>query len=94
MSESGRDAETDTTVTVEIDQDELYTAVRTGIEDALLDVLGTVLLLALALLLVGVGVQAIVETPSSVNVAFGGVMVGLGLAITAAAFDLLPPFRG
>lgn len=93
MTDPEPEPKTDGGSSVETDQADLYTTIRTAVTDALLDVLGTVLLLALAVLFVGVGVQAIVETPSSVNVAFGGVAICLGLAIAAAAFDLLPPFR-
>ncbi|QCS42612.1 hypothetical protein [Natrinema versiforme] len=73
-------------------QGELYTVLRTAITDALLDVLGTVFLLAIALLFVVTGVYGLLVGPSRTGVVVGTVFVALGAAIAAVALDYVPPF--
>ena len=76
-----------------LEREELYAVVQSAVRDALLDVLGTVVLLGFALLLVAVGGRAVISG-STTAVALGVGAVVVGFAITAAALDLVPPFRG
>ncbi|MXV64606.1 hypothetical protein GS429_21520 [Natronorubrum sp. JWXQ-INN-674] len=97
MTDSGpettRETETDGSASVDIDQDELYTTVRTAVTDAMLAVLGTVALLGFAVLFVYAGARLLFATPSTAGGAAGVAGIGLGFAIAAAALELLPPFR-
>lgn len=82
--------ETDGGVDVRIDQTELYDVVHAAVRDALLDILGTVLLLGFALLFVAMGVQVLFIASS-----MGGATVGvgiflLGFVLAAAALDIRP----
>ncbi|NUC74371.1 hypothetical protein HTZ84_19080 [Haloterrigena sp. SYSU A558-1] len=91
-TDSGRDVGSDDDVGVALERDELYTVIRTAVRDALLDVLGTVLLLGLALLFVATGARALAD-PSSGGTALGvgGILVGFGIA--ASALGLGPSIR-
>jgi hypothetical protein len=77
------------------DPDALYRVVRTAVKDALLDVIGTLLLLGVALVLVVAGGQLLVGgmsgATSGVMVGVGAVVALFGLSVAATALDLLPP---
>lgn len=73
------------------DPDALYRVVRAAVKDALLDVIGTLLLLGVALVLVVTGGQLLVGATSGVMVGVGAVVVLFGLSVAATALDLLPP---
>jgi len=72
------------------DPDALYRVVRAAVKDALLDVIGTLLLLGVALVLVLTGGQLLVSAISGVMVGVGAVLVLLGLYVAATALDLIP----
>lgn len=75
---------------VESDRGEIYSAVRFGFKDAILDVIGTVLLLGFSLIFVFVGVRGLViETSTAVSIAF---VIG-GFVLAMVALDFVPFFR-
>lgn len=75
-----------------IDEAALYAVVRRAVEDALLGVIGTVLLVGVAVVLVLVGVAiALGAGLGRPLVALLGVVIGLvGLYVGASTLDLLP----
>ncbi|WP_248903458.1 hypothetical protein [Halocatena marina] len=79
--------------TIGINQRELYIVVRTAVKDALMDVLGTVLLLGFALLFVSIGAQRLFDASSTGGSALGGSIVILGFVLAGAALDLIPSIR-
>ncbi|QGA81751.1 hypothetical protein [Halomicrobium sp. LC1Hm] len=75
------------------DPDTLYRVVRAAIKDALLDVIGTLLLLGVALVVVTIGGQLLLGAMSEVAVAVGAFLVLFGLYLGAATLGLIPPLR-
>lgn len=71
----------------------LYSVVRTAVKDALLDVIGTVLLVGVGLVLVTAGGQAVVQTPSLPGIAVGVWLAAIGIYLAATALELVPPIR-
>lgn len=86
---SGRD---DRTV-AEFDDAKLYTVVRDAVKDALLDVVGTLLLVGVAFVLVVAGAQALLQSASLLPAAVGLLFVVVGLYVAAATLELVPPIR-
>lgn len=80
-----KDTATDGGTTADIDRDELYQTVHVAVEDALMDVLGTVLYLIVAFVFIVGGGQSIIASPGPVNTLFGSGMIGVGLVIAAVA---------
>jgi hypothetical protein len=76
-----------------IDEAALFRLIRDAVKDALLDVIGTLLLLGLASVLVLVGVQLFFSSLSQLGVAIGGVLVIVGLYLAAATLEIVPPIR-
>jgi len=74
------------------DPDALYRVVRAATKDALLDVVGTILLLAVAIVLVAIGAGGLLSG-SAPSVAVGAVLVVVGCYIAAATLELVPPIR-
>ena len=85
----GRDVEADGGREVGIDERMLYDVVWTAVEDAILDVLGTVALLVIALVVVWVGGTVAVSAGSTDGLAGGIAAVGAGVALAAIALDLV-----
>ncbi|MFC6989210.1 hypothetical protein ACFQJD_11735 [Haloplanus sp. GCM10025708] len=75
------------------DEARLYTVVRNAVKDALLDVVGTLLLVGVAFVLVVAGVQAVLWGLSPGTITIGVVAVAFGLYLAAAALELVPPVR-
>lgn len=73
------------------DPDALYRVVHAAVKDALLDVIGTVLLLGVALVLVATGGQLLLWSLSGAAAVAGAVLIVLGCYVAATALDLLPP---
>lgn len=73
--------------------DGVYPAAYGAVRDALFDAVGTVLLLALALLCLAVGVQVLLAGSSGVAFVLAGGVLGTGCVLVAAAFDLVPSFH-
>lgn len=76
-----------------IDEAALFRLVRDAVRDALLDVIGTLLLLGLASVLVLVGVQLYLSSISGLGAALGGVLAVVGLYLAAATLEIIPPLR-
>lgn len=74
------------------DPDALYRVVRAATKDALLDVIGTVLLLGVATVLVAAGVGGLLSGTVPA-VAVGTVLVLVGLYMAAATLEIIPPIR-
>ena len=78
-----------------MDEGALYVVVRRAVEDAVLGVIGTLLLVGVALVLVWVGGAMAVNAGSSQPVATvaGVAIVLVGLYIAAASLEVIPPIR-
>lgn len=79
--------------TVDFDEQALYRVVRSAVEDAILGVLGTLLLLAIAAFFVFIGFDMLRSTVSAASLGFGGVFIAFGLYLGAATLGLIPPLR-
>jgi len=75
------------------DEAALYTVVRDAVKDALLDVIGTVLLVGIAFVLVIAGVQAVFSSMSFGTVAIGIGVTAVGVYLAAATLEVIPPIR-
>jgi hypothetical protein len=75
-----------------IDEAALFRLIRDAVKDALLDVIGTLLLLGLALVLVSAGVQLAISL-SQLGIVVGGALVAVGLYLAAATLEIIPPIR-
>lgn len=75
-----------------IDRGELYVIIRQAVRDALLGVIGTLLLVGLGLVLLWFGIMlAVSAVNSSLIGALGGVVVALiGFYIAASELDVIP----
>lgn len=72
-------------------REELYRIVRAAVEDAIRDVLGTVVLLGLSLVLLAAGASGLLTAGSATGVAVGAGLALAGLGLAAVALDLVPP---
>lgn len=77
---------------VGFDEVALYTVVRKAVEDAILDVIGTLLLVGVALVVVWIGAAAIVSgtTPGLLG---GTAAILFGVYLAAATLEVIPPAR-
>lgn len=75
------------------DEATLYRVVRAAVKDALLDVLGMLLLVGVAFVLVLAGVQAVLASGSTAGAAVGLAVAGFGLYLAAATLEVIPPVR-
>ncbi|MEA5409939.1 hypothetical protein VB773_21780 [Haloarculaceae archaeon H-GB2-1] len=75
------------------DEAALYTVVRDAVKDALLDVIGTILLLGIAFVLVIVGIQAVFSSISLWTAAIGIGVTAVGVYLAAATLEIIPPIR-
>jgi len=82
-------------VQVAIDEGALYVVVRKAVEDAVLGVIGTLLLVGVALVLVWIGGAMAVSAGGRQPVAtVAGVAIALvGLYVAAASLEVVPPIR-
>lgn len=76
--------------TVEFDEVRLYGVVRKAVEDAILGVIGTLLLLGVAFVLIGIGFSTAARIGSPTGIAVGTVVVLFGLYLVAATLELIP----
>lgn len=76
-----------------LDEATLYAIVRNAVEDALLSVIGTVLLVGTAFVLVAFGAQAVLGSASVAGAAVGVAIAAVGVYIAAATLELIPPLR-
>jgi hypothetical protein len=73
------------------DEAALYTVVRDAVKDALLDVIGTVLLLGIAFVLVVAGAQAVFSSLSLEAAALGIGVTAAGVYLAATTLEVVPP---
>ena len=73
----------------DIDEQRLYTIIRDAVEDAILGVLGTLLLLGIAAFFVWLG-GIFLLGGSPFELAFGVVFLSFGLYLGAATLELIP----
>jgi hypothetical protein len=76
-----------------IEEAALYGVVRAAVEDALLDVLGTLLLVGVAFVLVVVGAQAAAGADATAGTVLGLVVALGGVYLAAATLEVIPPIR-
>ncbi|WP_255148697.1 hypothetical protein [Halorarius halobius] len=88
-----RGAEPDGGTARAFDDAALYSVVRTAVKDALLDVIGTVLLVGIGAVLTIAGGAAVVQASDITGVAVGVWLVALGVYIAATALELVPSVR-
>jgi len=87
---------TESTDDTGFDEQALYRVVRSAVEDAILGVLGTLLLLAIAAFFVWVGgamLLSAAEAGLTLTLGYGIVFLAFGLYLGAATLDLVPPLR-
>ena len=75
------------------DEAALYVVVREAVEDAILGVIGTLLLVGIAFVMVWSGVVAATSTGTPTGIAVGGVLALGGLYLAAATLEVVPPIR-
>ncbi|GAB3041934.1 hypothetical protein [Natronobiforma cellulositropha] len=73
---------------------EVYAVVHAAVKDALLDALGTALLLGFSLAFLWVGTSALLTEPSTAQAGVGIATVALSVVLAAMALDYLPKIRG
>ena len=87
---------TDSTDETGFDEQALYRVVRSAVEDAILGVLGTLLLLAIAAFFAWLGGAMLVSAAGAgptASLGFGIVFLAFGLYLGAATLDLVPSLR-
>jgi hypothetical protein len=77
----------------EFDEARLYRVIHSAVRDALLDVVGMVLLVGVAVVLVIGGAQVALFSMSTVGAVVGAVLVVVGLYLGAATLEVIPPIR-
>lgn len=76
-----------------VDEAALYSVIHAAVKDALLDVIGTLLLVGIAFVLVVAGGQALLTSTSTAAIAIGFTLVVCGLYLAAATLEVIPPIR-
>lgn len=85
---------TESTDETGFDEQALYRVVRSAVEDAILGVLGTLLLLGIAAFFLWLGGAMFLSAASgglTANLGFGTVFLTFGLYLGARTLDLVPP---
>ncbi|MFB6143363.1 MAG: hypothetical protein ABEJ30_08505 [Halorientalis sp.] len=75
------------------DEAAMFRVVRAAVKDAMLDVIGTVLLVAIAVVVVAAGVQAAAFGVSPATTAVGVLVALFGVYLAAATLGVIPPAR-
>lgn len=75
------------------DEAALSAVVHDAVKDALLDVVGTLLLVGIAFVLVVAGGQALLRSTSLFGTAFSISLAAIGIYLAAATLELIPPIR-
>jgi hypothetical protein len=75
------------------DEAAMYVVVRDAVEDAILGVLGTLMLLGIAFVAVWAGGAAIVQSQTPVSITFGVLAIAFGFYLAASALEIVPPAR-
>ena len=76
-----------------IAEEELYRIIRLAVEDAILGVLGTLLLLGIATVIILVGVQMMAVGLSAAWVVVGALVTLFGLYVAAVTLGVIPSVR-
>lgn len=91
--ESGTPAQPDGGPMHDLDEAALYGIVRGAVEDALLSVIGTVLLIGTAFVIVAIGAQVALQSDSVASATIGVAIVVVGFYLAAATLEIIPPIR-
>lgn len=75
------------------DEVALYRVIHAAVKDALLDVIGTLLLVGVAFVIVVIGAQVLLSSTTTLSIVAGAGLVGGGLYLAAATLEIIPPFR-
>lgn len=75
------------------DEAAMYVVVRDAVEDAILGVLGTLMLLGIAFVAVWAGGAAIVQSQTPVSITFGVLAIAFGFYLAASSLEVVPPAR-
>ncbi|UPV99413.1 hypothetical protein M0R88_12870 [Halorussus gelatinilyticus] len=75
------------------DEAALYGVVREAVEDAILGVIGTLLLVGVALVVVWAGIGMVTRTGGSAPTVLGGLIIAFGLYLGAVTLGVVPPIR-
>jgi len=75
------------------DEAAMYVVVRDAVEDAILGVLGTLMLLGIAFVAVWAGGTAIVQSQTPVSITFGVLAIAFGFYLAASSLGVVPPAR-
>jgi len=89
----GNDAVGDGGVDPGFDEAAMYVVVRDAVEDAILGVLGTLMLLGIAFVAVWAGGAAIVRSQTPVSITFGVLAIAFGFYLAASSLGVVPPAR-
>lgn len=92
-SAAGSAPETDAWRTEPLGKAELYTVIQAAVKDALLDVIGTVLLVAIAFVVVLVGGQVLLSSSTLFAPVIGLSLVVFGVYLAGATLEVIPPVR-
>ncbi|QLG28476.1 hypothetical protein HUG10_13360 [Halorarum halophilum] len=84
-------AETDGGTDPGFDEAALYVVVREAVEDAILGAIGTLMLVGVSFVLIGMGFTTAFETGDPAGAAVGALMGLLGLYVAASTLELVPP---
>lgn len=76
-----------------MDEGTLYLVVRRAVEDAILNVIGTLLLVGVALLVIWVGAMVAVRTPSTAGLVAGSIAILIGMYIGGTTLGVVPSLQ-
>ena len=84
-------AETDGGTDPGFDEAALYVVVRDAVEDAILGVLGTLMLVGLGIVMVLAGIGSATSTGTPAGGAVGAVVALVGVYVAASTLEVVPP---
>ena len=86
-------AETDGGSDPGFDEAALYVVVREAVEDAILGVIGTLVLVGIGFVMVWAGIVGATSTGTLVGGVVGGVVAVVGVYVAASTLEVVPPVR-
>lgn len=78
---------------VGFDEAAMYRVVREAVEDAILGVLGTLMLVGIGFVAVWAGGTALVQSQTPPSIAFGTLAIAFGFYLAASSLGVVPPAR-
>ena len=75
------------------DEAAMYRVVREAVEDAILGVLGTLMLVGIGFVAVWAGGTALVQSQTLPSIAFGTLAIAFGFYLAASSLGVVPPAR-